>query len=99
MFRIRKINNIKVNPTPIESVDPTKIKGYDLFEEIYVNIYMVAHKKSGKTTVIFKILKACANKDTRLLTFPSSLSDFLQSINTIIDNRCKFHSRISTFFE
>lgn len=73
MFQVSKINNVKVNAIPLEKIDPNKIKGYDLFAEPYANIYMVAHKKSGKTTCIFKILKECANKDTKLVFFGATL--------------------------
>lgn len=73
MFQVSKINNVKVNAIPLEKIDPNKIKGYDLFAEPYANIYMVAHKKSGKTTCIFKILKECTNKDTKLVFFGATL--------------------------
>ena len=72
-FQTLKINDIKVKKMNIPKIDPSKIKGYDMISELYANIYMVAHKKSGKTTCIFNILKECANKDTKLVFFGSTI--------------------------
>jgi len=59
MIRIKKINNEKVKAIPIETVSPDKIKGSAIFPDLYCNIFLVARKKSGKTSTIFKILKSC----------------------------------------
>jgi len=72
-FRTLKINDIKVKKMNIPKIDPSKIKGYDMISERNANIYMVAHKKSGKTTCIFNILKECSNKDTKLVFFGSTI--------------------------
>ena len=45
----KKINDIKINPLPIPKIDTDKIKGSELFPEIYSNIFLIAKKKSGKT--------------------------------------------------
>jgi hypothetical protein len=58
---------------PLKVIDPNKIKGYKLIKEQYANTFMVARKKSGKTTCIFKILKECSNKDTLLIFFGSTI--------------------------
>lgn len=73
MIQLKKINDIKVTPLNTPKIDPKKIKGYDFIPELYSNVYMVAHKKSGKTTCIFNILKACTNKDTKLVFFGSTI--------------------------
>lgn len=73
MIQLKKINDIKVTPMKIPKIDPKKIKGYDMINELYANVYMVAHKKSGKTTCIFNILKECTNKDTKLVFFGSTI--------------------------
>lgn len=69
MINVRTINDKKVRPIPVKKVEIDKIKGYDLFPEIYSNIFLCAKKKSGKTSVINKILKECIDKETRLFVF------------------------------
>lgn len=70
------INSEKVTPIPMfggEKTDNRPIKGANLFPEIYSNIFICSKKKTGKTSVIFKILKDCANKDTNIIVFCSTL--------------------------
>lgn len=69
MFKLQKINDKKVKPVQVTKIDPNKIKGYDLFPEIYANIFLCAKKKSGKTSVIHTILKECIDKETRVFVF------------------------------
>ena len=45
----RKINNETVKPIQVPIVDPDKIKGYDLFPELYSNIFLLAKKKKKVT--------------------------------------------------
>ena len=73
MISLKKINDISVIPLDIKTINPEKIKGYAMIPELYANIYMVAHKKSGKTTAIFNILKTCADKRTHLIFFGSTI--------------------------
>jgi len=70
----QKINNVTVKPIPVPTVDETKIKGYKLFAEPYSNVFLCAKKKSGKTNVIFKILKDCAGPDTKIIIFASTVN-------------------------
>ena len=69
----KKINNEKVKPIPVPVVDKTKVKGYCIFPEVYSNIFLVARKKSGKTSVIWKILRSCSGRDTKIIIFASTL--------------------------
>lgn len=58
MFKFDKINNIKVEPVDGgEKFNPKKIIGYDYFNEPFCNIFIVARKNSGKTTLIYNILR------------------------------------------
>lgn len=70
---LKTINKIKVHPAPLEKVDPKKIKGFDICPEIYSNIFICSKKKSGKTTLIYNIMKKCADKDTIFYIFCSTL--------------------------
>ena len=43
-----------------------------MFEEVYANIFLLARKKSGKTTVMYNVLKKCCDKDTRVVIFSAT---------------------------
>ena len=54
MIRTQKINNEIVNPVKIDAVtseDKKPIRGVDLLPEIYSNTFVLAKKKSGKSTL------------------------------------------------
>lgn len=74
MLKTKKINDEKVEPVIMPKVNPKKILGYALFPEIYANIFLCARKKSGKTSAIFKILKSCVGKYTKLIMFASTIT-------------------------
>ena len=73
MIHIKKINTEIVKPIPIKCLDQDEIKGYCLFPELYANIFLVARKKSGKTSTIYKILKTCVGKKTKVHVFASTV--------------------------
>jgi len=73
MIKIKKINKEIVKPIPVKCIPNEKIKGFCLFPEIYCNIFLVARKKSGKTSAIFKILSECAGKQTKIFIFASTI--------------------------
>jgi hypothetical protein len=54
---LKQTNNQIVKAIPIPNVDTRPIKGFDLIQELYANIFLCARKKSGKTSVIFKLIK------------------------------------------
>lgn len=72
-MKVQQINDEKVEPIPIEKISPEKIKGYKLFPNVYANIFLVARKKSGKTSVINKIVKSCIGKDSVVHIFASTI--------------------------
>jgi hypothetical protein len=57
MLSLYKINNEKISAISAPLIDKSKIKGSELFEELYRNIFLLAKKKSSKTSTIFKIYK------------------------------------------
>jgi hypothetical protein len=73
MIRTKKINDVRVKPIKIPKLDKLKIKGYDMFSEIYSNIFICARKKSGKSTVVFNILKECSGKNTKVIIFGATI--------------------------
>src|ERR1700710_365580 len=72
MFSLQQINDKIVRAIPIPDEDKRPIKGYDICEEVYANIFLCARKKSGKTSALFKIMKECASKKTILIIFCST---------------------------
>lgn len=73
---LHKINNVSIKPIPqilMGAGDTRLAKGYQLFPEPYNNIFIVARKKSGKTTVIFDIVRRCASKKTNVVVFASTV--------------------------
>ena len=69
----QKINSFTVKPVKIPKVDPKSILGHDLFPDLYPNIFICAKKNSGKSTVIWNILKQCTGKDTRIVIFSATV--------------------------
>ncbi len=70
--KLKQINQQYVTAIPIPDEDKRPIKGYDICEEVYANIFLCAKKKSGKTSALFKIMKECSNKSTVLIVFCST---------------------------
>jgi len=88
--RIQKINNIVVKPVRgMGEVDHRPVKGESLFSEIYANIFLCAKKKSGKTSVIAKIIKECTTSETKVIVFSSTFNkdDIWRSIEKFCDLR------------
>ena len=61
---LKQINDYKVKTIKLPQND-LKIKGADLIRELYANIFLCAKKKSGKTIVLFNILKKCIGTMTK----------------------------------
>eukprot|EP00732_Lithocolla_globosa_P000084 Lithocolla_globosa_v1_NODE_15_length_10543_cov_26.361651.p4 type:complete len:277 gc:universal NODE_15_length_10543_cov_26.361651:9074-8244(-) len=69
--KINKIQNIPL-PNNTSGLPPKKILGYDMFNELYSNIFLCAKKKSGKSSTIYNILRECADKETTVVVFCST---------------------------
>lgn len=74
-IKLKVINDHVVKSIPQYSGagDMRPIRGADLFPELYSNIFCLARKNSGKSTVIFKIIKECITKETKVIMFVSTL--------------------------
>lgn len=73
---VKKINSITVSEIPKlagEKEDTRLAKGYKLFPIAYSIISILAHKNSGKTTVIYNIIKHCATQKTKIVVFCSTI--------------------------
>ena len=75
--QLHRINSVKIQPVPVMMpTDNRPIKGQDLFPDVnglYANIFCVASKNSGKSTVIARIVQCCATKETQIIAFVSTL--------------------------
>ena len=71
-MNVKKINNVEIKPIQVEKVEKKDILGSELFDEIYANIFICAKKKSGKSTVIYNIIKKCCDKRTKVIVFCST---------------------------
>lgn len=70
---LHQINKQIVKAIPLPEEDNRPIRGFDICEEVYANIFFCAKKKSGKTSALFKLVKECAGKDTVIIAFCSTL--------------------------
>lgn len=73
---VKKVNNYKVRKIPREGEeDKRPIKGKELCCHLYANIFLIAKKESGKTTVIYNLIDRCAGRDTMVFAFVSTLNN------------------------
>ena len=76
MIKIERINKEDVQAVEFvdEKKDHREVLGKDLFSEQYANIFFCARKKSGKSCAIAHIIDKCANSETRIIAFVSTLN-------------------------
>jgi len=82
----------------LNKVEADKVKGYEFIPELYANIFISAYKKSGKTTIIYNILKSCAGKETIIYFFVSTFfrDESYVEISKMLDKKeIKHHAFIS----
>ena len=73
-YALKKINDVKVKKVrSLKEEDTRPIRGEKMFNELYANIFLCAKKKSGKTSVIHKIIKECCTPHTCVIAFVSTL--------------------------
>ena len=71
MISLKQINNQYVKAIPIPDEDTRPIKGYDICEEVYANIFLRARKRV--VSALFKIMKECSARKTVLVIFCSTV--------------------------
>lgn len=103
-MELEKINNVKIHPVVNNEITADvarKVLGHDLFVEPYANIGILSKKKSGKTTVIFNILKKCAHKNTVVMLFGSTVfkDATYEKINDMLSNKGCHVARHNHFIE
>jgi len=73
-MKVKKLAKVEMEVIPSPSYDHTNILGYDLIPLLYSNVFIVGRKNSGKTTVVFNILKNCTDKDTKVIIFANTIN-------------------------
>jgi len=70
---LKKINDKVIKPVKVNDKKETKpIRGKEMFPSTYANIGIIARKKSGKSTVVFNIVKGRAGLNTKVIVFSST---------------------------
>jgi len=98
MIKTKKINDFSISKIRLPRVAQKKIRGGELLP-LYSNTFICAKKNSGKTTVIFNILKKCVDKDTILDFFVSTIEkdrSWKQIVSYFENKGCVVNSNMST---
>lgn len=75
MIRSKKINNVKIQLLPKVDFNKDNIKGQKLLNQStpYFNLAIISKKFSGKTTMIFNVIKNIINTDTTIVIFANTV--------------------------
>ena len=71
-MHLERINKQNIKPIKTPGFD-LPVKGGEILPDPYGTVFCVAKRRSGKTNVIFHIIKNCITKDTVVLVFCSSV--------------------------
>lgn len=88
---------MKISKVPLKgSGKKLPIRNFEMFEEPYANVVMVATKNSGKTTLLYNILKEEARKGLTVILFASTINHD-PTFTAIIDMLRKKGCIVKTF--
>jgi KaiC/GvpD/RAD55 family RecA-like ATPase len=95
------INNIKITPLITHSTNPDDVLGGQMFLDPYSNVAIISKKKSGKTTLLYHILKKVCRKGTNVLIFSPTQNkdDTYKFIKEALDKKGCNISSYSNFVE
>lgn len=99
---IQKINRHIVKPIPIPNENKNPALGEEICSEAYANIFLVAKKKSGKTSALYHILKTCTGPNTKIVIFCSTLykdKNWIQIVKWIKKKNIPFSGYTGIFEE
>ena len=101
MIKVKRLNDFKVQKLKLPNVNKEKWIGRKLFKEPFCNINIVARKMSGKTNLIYNILKKCSNKHTEIHIFCSTCLKDRSWIEIIkyLENRGNVVHKHTSIFE
>ena len=75
-IKLKKLNDTEVKEIPNLTGgerDNRPVKGENVFSNPFCNVFLCAKKASGKSTVIFKIIKECTTRETHCYLFCSTI--------------------------
>lgn len=72
-YLLKKINDIEIKPLNVNHAKPEEIMGYDIIPMLYSNIFICGKKGSGKSNIVFTIMKHCIDKNTKVVIFCSTI--------------------------
>ena len=69
-MELRKINDVSIKPVITNNkYDKKNCRAFHMYPEPYSNVCLLARKKSGKSTVIYRALEQCCKKGTNVCIF------------------------------
>ena len=85
---LKKINDEIVDKIPTKKTKKLSVLGGNCVG-LYDNVFLVARKKSGKTTVLYHLLKNCVDSETKVLIFCSTVNkdDSYKGIRKMLDKK------------
>lgn len=72
MIKTKTINKIEVEPLHTSSYNVKNLLGKEYFDIFPYNLFISAKKKSGKTSLIYNIIKNTTDKNTKFFLFVST---------------------------
>lgn len=99
-FNITKIQDGHkiVVPNIPKPPNPKTIGAYNMFPDPYSNVLLLARKKSGKSTVVYNILKECCGPDTKVFIFSSTVfrdPTYIEAMKMLRDRGIEFVAKMS----
>lgn len=87
-MELKEINKVSIN-VPIHKGTGEKHKGYELFDIKYPNIFLLGKKRSGKTVIIYNILKKMIQKHHIVYIISSTVNkdDNWKTITDFLDTK------------
>ncbi len=73
-MQTKEINKICIKPVVHLALESHEMLGYDYFPRLYSIFYKCSRRRSGKTTLIYNILKHCVNQRTNVVFFCSTIN-------------------------
>jgi hypothetical protein len=99
---VQRINNEIVKPIPdkISEEDKKPVKGSNILPEIYCNVFALAKKKSGKSTLFYKMINDTCDSRTQVYAFVATLNKdkAWKNIKKLCDEKhIDFHGHTSIY--
>lgn len=81
--------------------DHKRVKGREMFPELFANIYIAGRKKSGKTQLLYNILEQCAGRDSKVLLFGATVNKdaTYEEIKKMLDRKSIQHIEYEHFID